>query len=165
MIGIVCAANRPGGYDEEIVNYLKPFLATCTTMVKAYGSRVKRLEAEEAIRKYAEELEESNRMKDLFTDILRHDLMNPVNVVINFAELLLSEESDPRKREMVEEIYLGQSAQSSYQALVDAFENRQPYIDMEDYREMKRDGTLKKQARKAKPKAGKKLILKVRKRR
>jgi len=33
-----------------------------------------RKHAEEAIRKYNLELEESNRMKELFTDIMHHDL-------------------------------------------------------------------------------------------
>lgn len=104
MKGIVCAANRPGGYSSDTVEYLKPFLATCSTMVEAYRNRLIRQEAEEAIRKYAEELKESNRMKDLFTDIMRHDLMNPANLVMNFAEILLYDEADPKKRDIIEEI-------------------------------------------------------------
>ncbi len=39
-------------------------------------------------KKVRRELEESNEMKDLFTDILRHDLLNPVNAIQNCAELL-----------------------------------------------------------------------------
>ncbi|MDT8317272.1 MAG: PAS domain S-box protein [bacterium] len=104
MTGIVCAANRPGGYSMETVDYLKPFLATCSNMVEAYRNRLKRKKAEEAIRQYTEELKESNRMKDLFTDIMRHDLMNPASLVMNFAEILMSREEDPQKRDIIEEI-------------------------------------------------------------
>jgi PAS domain S-box-containing protein len=44
--------------------------------------------AEAAIRKYAAELEEANRLKDLFTDILGHDLLNPIIVIGGFAARL-----------------------------------------------------------------------------
>ena len=33
MIGI---ANRPGGYDEELIRFLQPFSATCSTLMRAY---------------------------------------------------------------------------------------------------------------------------------
>jgi len=36
-----------------------------------------RTQAENAMKKYARELEEANQLKDLFTDIIRHDLLNP----------------------------------------------------------------------------------------
>lgn len=56
-----------------------------------------RMQAEEEIKKYARELEESNRMKDLFTDIMHHDLMNPLNIAKGYAELLREVETDSRK--------------------------------------------------------------------
>lgn len=53
-----------------------------------------RKRAEEAIRKYARELEEANRLKDLFTDILGHDLLNPVIVIRGFAARLATAERE-----------------------------------------------------------------------
>ncbi|MDH3972827.1 MAG: PAS domain S-box protein [Deltaproteobacteria bacterium] len=106
MTGIVCAANRSGGYDERMIEYLKPFLATCTSMVDAYRNVLKREEVEEAIRHNAQALEESNRLKDLFIDIIRHDLMNPASLVMNFAEILMEEETDAGKIDIIEEIRL-----------------------------------------------------------
>jgi len=50
------------------------------------------MEDEKRIRGYAEQLESSNKMKDLFTDILRHDLLNPAGVIRNTAELMQDEE-------------------------------------------------------------------------
>ncbi|MDD5474250.1 MAG: PAS domain S-box protein [Candidatus Methanoperedens sp.] len=63
-----------------------------------------RKQAEEEIKKYARELEESNRMKDLFTDIMHHDLMNPLNIAKGYAELLREVETDSQKAVYVETI-------------------------------------------------------------
>ena len=59
---------------------------------------------EEAIKNYAGKLEESNRMKELFTDIMHHDLMNPLNIAKGYAELLREIETDSRKAVYVETI-------------------------------------------------------------
>ena len=34
--GMVCLANRPGGYDDNLVEYLQPFVATCENLVRAH---------------------------------------------------------------------------------------------------------------------------------
>jgi PAS domain S-box-containing protein len=51
---------------------------------------------EEAIKKYAQKLEESNRMKELFSDIMHHDLMNTLTTASGFAELLKEEDAGNR---------------------------------------------------------------------
>ncbi|MBU4139906.1 MAG: PAS domain-containing sensor histidine kinase, partial [Euryarchaeota archaeon] len=55
-----------------------------------------RKRTEEAIKKYAQKLEESNRMKELFIDIMHHDLMNPLATASGFAELLKEEDAGNR---------------------------------------------------------------------
>lgn len=59
-----------------------------------------RKEAEEKIKKYAEELEQSNHLKGLFTDILRHDLLNPTGVIRNIAEIMEYDEKLKGSREL-----------------------------------------------------------------
>ncbi len=56
-----------------------------------------RKQAEEAIKKYAAKLEESNRLKELFIDVMHHDLLNPLNVAAGYIELLRDEETSPKK--------------------------------------------------------------------
>jgi PAS domain S-box-containing protein len=63
-----------------------------------------RKRSEEAMKKYARELEEANQLKDLFTDIIRHDLLNPVTVIKGFSEILSENESLPENRKSVEMI-------------------------------------------------------------
>jgi len=56
-----------------------------------------RKQAEEELRQFAEELEQSNELKDLFADILRHDLLDSIGVVKAYAETLLENEAAPRE--------------------------------------------------------------------
>lgn len=55
-----------------------------------------RKKAENDIIRYTKELEESNKLKDLFTDIMRHDLSNPVSVIGSFTTMI-REETDPEE--------------------------------------------------------------------
>ncbi|WP_407355702.1 PhnD/SsuA/transferrin family substrate-binding protein [Methanolobus sp. WCC5] len=49
-------------------------------------------------------LEASNKLKDLFTDILRHDLLNPAGIIKGFGEMLYTEETDAQKKEILKMI-------------------------------------------------------------
>ena len=62
---------------------------------KTYSRRIvsiiditERKRIEESIKRYNRKLEESNRMKELFIDIMHHDLMNPIATASGFTELL-----------------------------------------------------------------------------
>ncbi len=50
------------------------------------------------IRKYTRELEESNRMKEHFSDIMHHDLLNPLNTANGFIELVKENETISSKK-------------------------------------------------------------------
>lgn len=57
--------------------------------------------AENELKKYARDLERSNQLKDLFTDIMRHDLLNPAGVVRGATELLLDDIPDREELKMI----------------------------------------------------------------
>ena len=59
---------------------------------------------EEKVRIRTKELMESNRLKDLFMDIMRHDLLNPAGIVRTNSQLILGEEKDVKKKEALEKI-------------------------------------------------------------
>ena len=54
LIGMVGIANRPGGYDESLITYLEPFLATCANFISAYRNDKRRKEAEKKLRESEE---------------------------------------------------------------------------------------------------------------
>jgi signal transduction histidine kinase len=58
-----------------------------------------RSRAEEDLSRHARQLEESNRLKDLFTDIMRHDLLNPTGSINCYADFILEREVDARTRD------------------------------------------------------------------
>jgi PAS domain S-box-containing protein len=66
--------------------------------------------AELGLKKYIKDLEEANQMKDLFTDIMTHDLLSPAGVIMNSAELLLDGAKDEDK-ELLETIDWGAKRQ------------------------------------------------------
>ncbi len=59
LAGMIGIANRPGGYDDEIVQRLDPLLATCGNLVGALESTRQRVAAEEALREANERLNET----------------------------------------------------------------------------------------------------------
>jgi PAS domain S-box-containing protein len=63
-----------------------------------------RRKAEIQLNEYARQLERSNELKDLFTDILRHDLLNPAGLIKSFSELLIDVEMDESKKSIIENI-------------------------------------------------------------
>ncbi len=63
-----------------------------------------RKKAQEKLQEYAHELERSNELKELFNDIMRHDLLNPAGIVRSFGELLAEKETDPYKLNIIENI-------------------------------------------------------------
>ncbi|WP_164999267.1 sensor histidine kinase [Methanohalophilus profundi] len=79
-------------------------LTSLNQELKSESSR--RKQAEQTLKKYADELEYSNETKDIFTDIMRHDLLNPINIINGFTDLLLGTETDESKRHKLENIKL-----------------------------------------------------------
>ncbi len=49
LVGMIGIANRPNGYDDELVTYLEPFLATCASMIESVRTDHLRRTAEEAL--------------------------------------------------------------------------------------------------------------------
>jgi PAS domain S-box-containing protein len=76
--------------------------AGATFMVMDISERKRALEA---LKRSAAELAESNRLKDIFTDVLRHDILNPLFGIDMAARLLETRESDPQKAKVLQSIH------------------------------------------------------------
>ena len=63
-----------------------------------------RKRAERQLKDYARELERSNKLKELFTDIMRHDLQNPVAVIKGLAGVLMDRDMPAEQRKILEVI-------------------------------------------------------------
>lgn len=61
-----------------------------------------RIQAEENIKKYNEELQALNNSKDKFFSILAHDLLSPFSVLMGYSEILASKSAELSKEEIKE---------------------------------------------------------------
>jgi signal transduction histidine kinase len=86
------------------------------------------------LERYMHELREANRLKDLFTDILRHDLLNPANVIRDFAKLLLADLKDAGQQKIVSRIM------SSADKIMEMVEDASMYAKLESVDKLDREG-------------------------
>lgn len=59
---------------------------------------------EEDLKKQAELLRQSNELKDMFTDILRHDILNPIGIIKTYTDILTEEKLDSEIKERIDRI-------------------------------------------------------------
>jgi PAS domain S-box-containing protein len=88
-----------------------------------------RREAEETLKKYTKQLEEANQMKDLFTDIMRHDLLNPAGIIRGVAEMLLAKSPGEEDFKMINR---------NAEKLIEIIENASNLSRLESVEELKK---------------------------
>jgi signal transduction histidine kinase len=104
LLAMVGIANRPGGYDESVVEYLRPLLATCGSIIQADRSDQRRRSAEQDLRLANAQLEQAlydlsqtqqqlvqqERLRALGTMAsgIAHNFNNALMAITGFSELL-----------------------------------------------------------------------------
>src|SRR3990172_4873739 len=81
---------------------------------------------EKELKEHAQKLEYSNRMKDLFADIVSHDFINPASIIRSYAELTLDESLPQEAAENVESIRRGAERR------IELIENVSKFSKLED---------------------------------
>ncbi|WP_420265409.1 ATP-binding protein [Candidatus Magnetominusculus dajiuhuensis] len=61
LAGFAMIANRDGGYDEELIEFLQPFFAACGNIIEAYRNYQQRIKAEDELRELNTGLEQRIR--------------------------------------------------------------------------------------------------------
>ena len=95
LIGMVGIANRPSGYDDDLIEYLQPFLTTCASIIGAYRSDREKQDAEDELKQANEDLQRLDKLKDDFLANTSHELRTPLNGIIGLTESLIDGASGP----------------------------------------------------------------------
>ena len=66
-------------------------------MVAIMRDITERKNVEKILQNYAKELHHSNELKNLFEDVLHHDLLNPAGIIKGYTEVLLDTEQDKNR--------------------------------------------------------------------
>jgi len=87
MISIAIASNK---YLDKLTQKTKELQKTHDEL------EIKVEEQTAELQKYTKELQHSNELKNLFGDVLHHDLLNPAGIIKGYTEVLLNTEKDQK---------------------------------------------------------------------
>jgi PAS domain S-box-containing protein len=65
IIGMIGIANRPGGYDKELVELLQPLATTCSNLMEAYRNEERRRETERQLQQKFDALRQAEDLAQL----------------------------------------------------------------------------------------------------
>lgn len=104
LIGMAGLAGRPGGFDAEVVASVQPLIAACGSLIDAYVIERERRSAESALRRALAAAERANAAKTHLLGRVSHELRTPLNAVLGYAQLLATDDPDPRRLRWIAQV-------------------------------------------------------------
>ena len=99
MIGLIGLANRPGGFDQDMIDLIQPLASACAQFIIAHRGDRERRRALLALQAAKDDAVRANTAKSSFLANMSHELRTPLNAIIGFSELLYLGEEVPARRE------------------------------------------------------------------
>lgn len=108
VIGMLAIANSSQHLDQKMVQWLKPFTATCALLIQLYRQMSERDRFTSQLARARDDAERANRAKSEFLSSMSHELRTPLNSILGFAQLLLNGKKAPlteRQYTQVQQIF------------------------------------------------------------
>ena len=128
VFGVIALANRPGGYDDEVVELLQPAVSTCAHLLVAERNEQRRKKAEKELAEERAslaqrvfertaqlsaanaELAHALRIKDEFLATMNHELRTPLNTMLILVEVLQQQIFGPLNQKQMKNVHdIGES--------------------------------------------------------
>lgn len=94
-VGLLGLANRPSGFDENLLQLLSPVLSAMATMIESQRLKQRQNEALLALEAARDQAEAASRVKSEFISHMTHELMTPLNAILGFAQVMASDPTQP----------------------------------------------------------------------
>lgn len=108
LIGMAGLANRPGGYDEAMADFLQTFTASYVGILEA--ARLRRLQQHiiDELQRARDDADRANNAKSEFLASWGHELRTPLNAILCHAQILqMNDALDTETRLQIDEIVKG----------------------------------------------------------
>lgn len=105
LVGTFALANRMDGYDEGLIEFLRPFMATYGVIIKS--QRMLDMEAinQKNLVRAKQRADQANRAKSEFLSSMSHELRTPLNAILGFGQLLeIDADLNEEQQDNVQEI-------------------------------------------------------------
>ena len=126
MLGMLAVANRKGGYDADLIEFLGPFTRTCATILTAHRATAERQKSEAALNDSTRhlaainaELARSNEDLSQFAYIASHDLQAPLRHIATYAEIITEELAGNASADVQEALTAVNRSVSSMRSMID----------------------------------------------
>ena len=88
VLGMVAIANRPGGYQTELLEWLEPVRLVLSSIILSIRNERHRLLIEQQLLEAKEASEKANDARSLFLAAMSHEIRTPMNAIVGMSELL-----------------------------------------------------------------------------
>ena len=107
LIGMYAIANGAYDYDNDMLEWLEPFTATCALLINLSRHFEERDRVTRELAQARDDAEEASKAKTRFLSAMSHELRTPLNSILGFAQLLENSrrsELDERQQRQVSQI-------------------------------------------------------------